>query len=166
MLIYDGHPNLHCVDVSVLGWWGEGGNVNGGEGFRQATNRLIDVYLRSFKKTPLVALINGYQSTYATSKGTGWRADSFGDVSSWRSGSNTDEQRWNHMFDYYPMRVCEAKAQESWRDRPVIMECGWVPRMWFNEGFDFDWIVRQGLYPRQPSRLLIKPLRRRPAAPC
>ena len=149
---YDGHPNLDVVDVSILGPWGEGGGENGGEGFQDQTNRLIDVYLESFRQTPLIALINGYQLRYGISHGCGWRADCFGDLSTgskWGQPDSADDPpkppAWNHMYDYYPMQVCKANAQDAWKTKPVLLESCWVPRHWFNNGWDIDWLLQQGL---------------------
>jgi len=149
---YDGHPDVDCVDLSILGTWGEGGGEKGGEDFQDQTNRLIDVYLESFRQTPLLSLINGYQLRYGISHGCGWRADCFGDLSSgpkWgQPGSNEDPAApptWNHMYDYYPMQVCKDNAQEAWKTKPVALEVCWVPQHWYNNGWDFDWLIQQGL---------------------
>ena len=149
---YDGHPDLDAVDVSILGPWGEGGGENGGEPFPDQTNRLIDVYLESFRKTHLVSLINGYQFFYGIRRGCGWRADCFGDLSvstQWgkRVSPETpvDPNCWNHMYDYYPMQVATAGAQDAWRTRPVLLESCWVPQHWYNNGWDVDWLLEQGL---------------------
>lgn len=149
---YDGHPDLNSVDVSVLGHWGEGGSENGGAAYPEQTQRLIDVYLSGFRKTPLISLINGYQFYYGISRGCGWRADCFGDLSvssKWGQPcspeSPPDPNSWNHMYDYYPMQVVKARAQDAWKTKPVIMETCWVPQHWHNNRWDVDWIIRQGL---------------------
>ena len=50
-------------------------------------NNIIDIYLNSFKKTPLAMLIGGNGLRYAVNNGTGWRADCWGDMGT----------KWNHM---------------------------------------------------------------------
>ncbi|MCG2660542.1 MAG: DUF4832 domain-containing protein, partial [Kiritimatiellae bacterium] len=122
------------------------------EAYQEQTNRLIDVYLESFRKTPLISLINGYAFKYGISRGCGWRADCFGDVSmsaAWgkacASKTPPDPNSWNHMYDYYPMQVVKADALEAWKRSPVIFETCWVPRHWHNNRWDINWIIRQGL---------------------
>jgi len=151
---YDGHPNLETVDVSFIGPWGEGGSENGGEAYQEETNRLMDVYIESFRKTPLLALINGYEFIYGIRKGLGWRADCFGDVNMSGGWGNLSEEgppadpdplSWNHMYDYYPMQVVKAGAQEAWKTKPVVFETCWVPMTWYRNNFPVDWIIQQGL---------------------
>jgi hypothetical protein len=142
---YDGHPNLFAVDSRILDWWGEGGGSRGGEDFQAQTDRLIECYVDSFKKTHLVSQVNGYQLRAGIRRGCGWRADSFGDV---RMHEDHDTKRphcWNHMYNYYPMQVSEADAGDVWRTSPVVMEAGWVPMYWRDHGFPIDWIIQQGL---------------------
>ena len=35
-----------------------------------------------------------------------------------------DHLAWNHMYDFYPMAVCKAGAQELWRKKPVVFFVG------------------------------------------
>ena len=91
---YDGHPDLDHLDLGSIGWWGEW-HLSGSKNCKLPTleNRMkvVDAYLAAFKKTPLVMLINGKECTaYATQHGTGWRADSMGDLGSF-------SPTWNHM---------------------------------------------------------------------
>ena len=57
---YDGHPDLEAVDVSFIGFWGEGDGTHLlSEHTKQA---LVNVYLDNFKKTPLIFQpLNGNQ---------------------------------------------------------------------------------------------------------
>jgi len=49
---YDGHPDLESVDVSIVGFWGEG---SGGHELKEATRKaLIGAYLDAFHRTPLL----------------------------------------------------------------------------------------------------------------
>jgi hypothetical protein len=149
---YDGHPCLDAVDVSILGPWGEGGGENGGAAYPEQTDRLIEIYLDSFRKTHLASLINGYQFHAGIRRGCGWRADCFGDLSAstqWgcpiTPDTPADPQCWNHMYDYYPMQVVSAHAQDAWQRRPVLLETCWVPRHWHDNGWDLEWLLQQGL---------------------
>ncbi len=96
---YDGHPDIDHLDLGSIGWWGEW-HLSGSKNCKLPTleNRMkvVDAYLAAFKKTPLVMLINGKEcTTYATQHGTGWRADSMGDLGSF-------SPTWNHMHNAYP----------------------------------------------------------------
>ena len=78
--------------------------------------KVVDAYLNAFKKTPLVMLINGQECTaYATQHGTGWRADSMGDLGSF-------SPTWNHMRDAYPKWIREGKAEDAWKNGPIAYE--------------------------------------------
>ena len=112
---YDGHPDIDHVDLGSIGWWGEW-HLSGSKNCKLPTleNRMkvVDAYLAAFKKTPLVMLINGEECTaYATQHGTGWRADSMGDLGSF-------SPTWNHMRDAYPKWIREAKARGRLEERP------------------------------------------------
>ena len=52
---YDGHPDLEAVDISFIGYWGEG------DGMELLSNKtrigLINAYLDNFKKTHLMAIV-------------------------------------------------------------------------------------------------------------
>ena len=116
---YDGHPDLDHVDLGSIGWWGEW-HLSGSKNCKVPTleNRMkvVDAYLNAFKKTPLVMLINGQECTaYATQHGTGWRADSMGDLGSF-------SPTWNHMRDAYPKWIREAKAEDAWKNGPIAYE--------------------------------------------
>ena len=52
---YDGHPDLEAVDLSIVGFWGEGrGSALLTEKSRSA---LVNSYTDNFKKTPLIMLM-------------------------------------------------------------------------------------------------------------
>ena len=51
---YDGHPDLEAVDVSFVGWAGEGGGTDLLS--EESMRNLIDPYVESFRQTPLIAL--------------------------------------------------------------------------------------------------------------
>jgi hypothetical protein len=80
---YDGHPDVAFVDIGSVGRWGEW--HTSGTGMEMPGDsvcfRIIDMYLDSFKKTPLLMLIGGGAGfRYAIGKGAGWRADCLGDM--------------------------------------------------------------------------------------
>jgi len=87
---YDGHPDIDHVDLGSVGWWGEwhmSSSKTGKMPTMENCKKIIDAYLAAFRKTPLLMLIGGGEClTYATQRGTGWRADCLGKeflVGSW-----------------------------------------------------------------------------------
>ena len=116
---YDGHPDIDHVDLGSIGWWGEwhlSGSKNCKVPMLENRMKVVDAYLTAFKKTPLVMLINGQECTaYATQRGTGWRADSMGDLGSF-------SPTWNHMRDAYPKWIREAQAEDAWKNGPIAYE--------------------------------------------
>ena len=92
---YDGHPALVFMDIGTVGQWGEWHSEEKTEiemPSLENARRIVDMYLNSFKKTPLVMLINGAALEYAIANGTGWRADCWGDYG----------EEWKHMEVRYP----------------------------------------------------------------
>ena len=76
---YDGHPDLDSVDISTVGYWGEGWSDYMPEFAVQ--RKLIDVYLKAFRKTPLLMNFDEPEAlAYGTSRGAGWRFDCVGDM--------------------------------------------------------------------------------------
>ncbi len=136
---YDGHPDIELVDVSIVGAWGEGEHT---ERLAEPTMRtLVDSYLESFRKTPLVMQPTDRRTnTYALSKrAVGWRADCLGDM---RCASGAG---WCHMFDAYPQSIVNFGVQDSWKKGPVALEACWVMQHWKNQGWDVDYIIEQSL---------------------
>ncbi len=142
---YDGHPDLESIDLSIVGWAGEGG---GTELLSDHTmKKLTDAYTDSFKKTPLTLLIHGKKATeYIKSKATvGWRQDCLGDLDFW-----ADEQNgWTHMYDYYPQTIINYDMQDAWKNSPVLFEvCAdmmkWKNRHGYDEE-DLNYIIDQSL---------------------
>jgi hypothetical protein len=135
---YDGHPDLESVDLSIVGAWGEGaGSAQLSEATREA---LVDAYLDSFHRTPLLMLLtdektNGYG---IAKRAVGWRVDCLGDV----GGFNPN---WSHMYDYYPQAIINFGMRDAWRKAPVSFEVCWVIEHWKNKGWDVDYIVDQSL---------------------
>jgi hypothetical protein len=139
---YDGNPNIDHVDIRSLGRWGEWHffGASDAPGFEDATPEtrrlLVDMYLESFTKTPLIMLIGPIDDLrYAVSKGTGWRADCLGDV---KSG-------WNHMRDRYQQNMEAAGAGDTWKRALVTFESCWVMQHWADEGWDIEFIFNEAL---------------------
>jgi len=135
---YDGHPDLESVDMAIVGAWGEGA---GSEDLTQKTREaLVDAYLESFDKTPLVMLLTDEKTNkYGLSKKPmGWRVDCLGDM----GGFNPT---WNHMFDYYPQGIINFGMRDAWKKAPVSFEACWVMQHWKNQGWPIDYIIDQSL---------------------
>jgi hypothetical protein len=134
---YDGHPDLDSVDISTVGYWGEGwGPYLPSWSVQKA---LIDVYIDAFKRTPLLMNFDELHAlAYGTEKGAGWRLDCWGDMG--RPGRN-----FAHMFDSYPEGVVKAGIQEVWRRSPVSLESCGTPGSWYQWKFDLDYIFDQAL---------------------
>ena len=142
---YDGHADLESVDVSIVGWAGEGG---GTEMLTEETmQKLLDPYIEAFTKTPLTVLLHGKKANeYITSKATvGWRQDCLGDLGFWAEEQNG----WTHMYDYYPQTIIKYEMKDAWEDAPVTFEvCGTFNRWKERESYtleDVAYIFNQAL---------------------
>lgn len=149
---YDGHPDLESVDISFIGFWGEG---SGGHLLSDQTRiALINAYLDNFKKTHLIfqplngdapdagVLVRGlpiaasWPGGLNNGEGTqmrhlGWRLDCLGDMGFW------PEWGTNHMMDMYPRDIVKSGMAEAWKKAPVTLEiCGTFPRWQENEKYD------------------------------
>lgn len=141
---YDGHPDLESVDIAYGGACGE----TGGNATAETAERLVDVYLRVFRKTPLLSMLGTHGCAYARGSAeqtVGWRADCLGDLRAHGRGVVPDGRNWNHMYDAYPREVFQAGVQDAWRRAPVVFETCWTVPHWKNEGWDLDWILEQAL---------------------
>jgi hypothetical protein len=139
---YDGHADLDHLDLGSIGWWGEW-HLSGSKNCKLPTleNRMkvVDAYLAAFTKTPLVMLINGKECTaHATQHGTGWRADSMGDLGSF-------SPTWNHMHNAYPALIREGKAQDAWKNGPIAYEPPAAVREFVDKGWPLRWIFNYAL---------------------
>ena len=147
---YDGHPDLESVDISVVGYWGEG------EGSHLLTDQtrvaLINCYLDNFKKTTLTfqplngdapdpgILVNGTSiaaswpdgrcnGTGSQIRHLGYRLDCLGDMT-------TDlwpKQGWSHMTDIYPKDIVKSGMGEAWKKAPVTMEICYTFLQWLEK---------------------------------
>jgi hypothetical protein len=134
---YDGHPFLDTVDISTVGYWGEGwGPYLPG---KQVQKDLIDLYFQAFKRTQLLMNFDEPDAlAYGTQHGAGWRLDCWGDMG--RPGKN-----FAHMLDIYPQQVARTGIQEVWRQRPVSLETCGTPGYWHEHQYDLDYIFEQAL---------------------
>jgi len=135
---YDGHIDLESVDAAIVSAWGEG--AGSGLLTQETREALVDAYLESFKKTPLVMLLTDKKTnSYALSKANvGWRIDCLGDM----GGFNPN---WSHMLDYYPQAIINFGVRDAWEKAPVTLEVCWVMQHWKDMGWDVDYIIDQSL---------------------
>ena len=129
---YDGHPYLESVDISSVGYWGEGWSPYMPAFPHQKA--LIDIWFDAFPRTLLLMNFDEPQAlAYGVSRGAGWRLDCLGDM---RSG-------WCHMLDIYPEQVVRAGVQDPWQRSHVSLETSWVPGHWKKQGWDVDYAGRK-----------------------
>ena len=139
---YDGHPGIQFVDISTVGYWGEGWGPYLPEWPVQKA--LLDLYLDGFKHTRLLTNFDELKAlAYGTSHGAGWRADCWGDMkaSYWESWG----KKWSHMLDIYPQQLVRANAQNAWKHSPVSLESCGTPLDWKEQDYDIDYIFEQAL---------------------
>lgn len=135
---YDGHPDLDSVDISSVGYWGEGWSPY--MPAFEVQKKLIDIWLEAFRRTPLLMNFDEEKAlAYGTQQGAGWRLDCWGDM----RGATND--RWCHMLDFYPQQIVRAGIQDVWERSPVSLETCWVPGGWKEKGYDLDYIIAQAL---------------------
>jgi hypothetical protein len=120
---YDGHPDFESVDVSIVGFWGEGSNsVLLTQKTREA---LVRAYTDNFKKTPLIMLLTDEKTNKfgLSQANVGWRVDCIGDLGFW--AKDQDNPEWTHMYDYYPQGIINFGMKDAWEKAPVSLEiCG------------------------------------------
>ncbi len=134
---YDGHPSLDTVDISTVGYWGEGWGPYLPS--RRVQEELIDVYFEAFKRTRLLMNFDEPAAlTYGTRLGAGWRLDCWGDMG--RPGRN-----FAHMVDMYPQQIVRTGIQDVWQKAPVSLETCGTPGSWFEMKYDLDYILDQAL---------------------
>jgi hypothetical protein len=137
---YDGNPYIDSVDISSVGYWGEGWSPYMPEFSYQKT--LIDIWFDAFPNTTLLMNFDEQQAlTYGTSRGAGWRLDCLGDLR-----TKSDNPYFQpEMLDIYPQQVVRAGIQDVWQKRPVSLEvCGTVSE-WKRDHFDLNYILEQAL---------------------
>ncbi|MFB3892068.1 MAG: DUF4832 domain-containing protein [Phycisphaerae bacterium] len=143
---FDGHADLESVDMAYAGFWGE----CGGNSTPATAAKLVDIYLKSFKKTQLLSMhgtpgcAHAARATRASRRAIGWRHDCIGDLRKAYGYPVPPELSWNSYHDDLPPGLARCGIEDAWRKAPVTMEtCGNVAT-WFMEGFDLDTIIREG----------------------
>jgi len=138
---YDGHPYLDSVDISSIGFWGEGwSDYMPAFPYQKA---LIDIWLEAFQRTTLLMNFDQQEAlAYGTQHGAGWRLDCWGDL---RSNPVNGNAHWSHMLDFYPMQIVRAGIQDVWQRSPVSLETCGVPGSWLKQGWDVDYTLEQAL---------------------
>ncbi|HLY20121.1 MAG TPA: DUF4832 domain-containing protein [Bryobacteraceae bacterium] len=131
---FDGHPDLDTVDISSVGYWGEGWSD-----YMPAfpyQKKLIDIWFDAFPATRLLMNFDEPQGlAYGTSRGAGWRLDCLGDL----------RANWAHMLDFYPEQIARTGIQDVWKRSPVSFETCWVPGYWKAHGWDTHYILAEAL---------------------
>ncbi|HVT97527.1 MAG TPA: DUF4832 domain-containing protein [Acidobacteriaceae bacterium] len=137
---YDGNPYLDSVDISSIGYWGEGWSSYMPDFKYQAP--LIDIWLKAFPRTTLLMNFDEPQAlTYGTAHGAGWRLDCLGDMRT----SSDDPYFPAEMLEIYPQQVVRSGIQDVWQKRPVSLETCGTPSSWKKDGYDVDYILDQAL---------------------
>ena len=137
---YNGNPYLDSVDISSVGYWGEGwSSYMPAFPYQKA---LIDIWFDAFPNTTLLMNFDEPQAlTYGTSRGAGWRLDCLGDLRVKSDNPYFEPE----MLDVYPQQVVRAGVQDIWQTRPVSLEvCGTVSE-WKRDHFDVNYILEQAL---------------------
>ena len=138
---YDGNPYLEMVDVSSIGYWGEGWSPY--MPAFQYQKALIDIYLDAFKRTPLLMNFDQARAlAYGVKHGTGWRLDCWGDMGMLRGEKESGRSL---MLDRYPEQVVETGIQNGWTRSPVSLESCGVVGTWLKFGYDLNPILEQAL---------------------
>jgi hypothetical protein len=127
---YDGHPDIELLDIGSYGVWGEWHTKHPAP--LAVRQRIVDMYLRAFPRTPLVFMTDDAEVLkYALAHGTGLRRDGV--------GSPRHEQNWIGSKKYSAVQ----DMGEVWKHAPVVFE--WYgdyaflqSRKWsFDAGVDF-----------------------------
>lgn len=151
---YDGHPNLHAVDISFVSYWGEGAGSH--LLTDQTKNDLIDTYLDAFSNTHLLyqplngdapdpgeitrgtriaaSWPDGTRNEHPRLRHVGIRFDCLGDLDMW----NDELGDWSHMYDIYPQHIILSGMKDAWKHGPVSLEIcgtfrGWLERHDYGE---------------------------------
>lgn len=137
---YDGNPYIDSVDISSVGYWGEGWSpYMPAFSFQKA---LIDIWLEAFKHTILLMNFDEPEAlAYGTQQGAGWRLDCWGDM---RTNSN-DPYFPAEMLEIYPQQIVRTGIQNVWQRSPVSLETCYTVPGWKERGYDVDYIIEQGL---------------------
>ena len=147
---YDGHPALEAVDVSLVGYWGEGSASHEVE--PHLWQQLVQCYLDGFKQTHLIfqplngdspdpgVLVRGTPIAASWPDGrnngvgpqmrnVGWRIACLGDLGFWRE----EQGDWCHMLDAYPQQIVTSGMQDAWKKAPISIEICGTLRSWLGK---------------------------------
>jgi len=137
---YDGNPYLDSVDISSVGYWGEGWSPYMPPFPYQKA--LIDIWIEAFPRTMLLMNFDEQQAlTYGTDHGAGWRLDCLGDMRT----SSTNPYFPAEMLEIYPQQIVRAGIQDVWQRKPVSLETCYTVAGWKEKGYDLDYILEQAL---------------------
>jgi hypothetical protein len=137
---FDGNPFLDSVDISSVGYWGEGWSPYMPPFTYQKA--LIDIWLEAFKHTILLMNFDEPEAlAYGTQQGAGWRLDCWGDM---RMSSN-DPYFPAEMLEIYPQQIVRTGIQNVWQRSPVSLETCYTVPGWKERSYDVDYIIEQGL---------------------
>ena len=127
---FDSDPTFDVMDISLPGAWGEGHKLSSYP--KEDLEKLMDVYINSFKNTRLVCQMQASDMLGYVSEKTpcGYRADGIG-----------NEQ---HMLCNYPKAVAKAPS-DAWKYAPVSFEAFWWLGEWERKGWDIDDIIERTL---------------------
>jgi hypothetical protein len=128
---YDGHPDFESVDLSIVGFWGEGSNsVLLTQNTREA---LVRAYTDNFKKTPLIMLLTDEKTNIfgLSQASVGWRVDCIGDLGFWAKDKKNPD--WTHMYDFYPQGIINYGMKDAWKKAPVSLEICGTLKSWKGE---------------------------------
>jgi hypothetical protein len=136
---YDGNPYLDSVDISSIGYWGEGWSPYMPPFSFQKP--LIDIWIAAFPHTQLLMNFDQPQALVYGTQHAGWRLDCLGDM---RTASK-DKYFSPEMLDVYPQQVVRSGIQNVWQRSPVSLETCGTPSSWKKDGFDVSYILAQAL---------------------
>ncbi len=115
---YDGHAGVEFLDIGSYGIWGEWHTKNAKPW--EIRKQILDMYLGSFKKTPLLCMSDDAEAlAYCIAHGAGYRRDGV--------GSDWHEKTWIGSKKYAAVQG----FADSWKQAPVAFE-------WFGT---YDYIV-------------------------
>jgi hypothetical protein len=133
---YDGNTYLDAVDISTIGYWGEGWGPYLPD--MSVQKSMIDVYFEAFPHTTLLMNMGGINweaLTYGVKRGAGWRGDCWGDLA----------QNYAHSYDAYPVTLARGGVQDAWQKAPVSLESCGTPGSWQRGNNDLNFILNQAL---------------------
>jgi hypothetical protein len=137
---YDGNPYIDSVDISSVGYWGEGWSPYMPP--FPVQKELIDIWLKAFPHTQLLMNFDEPQAlAYGTQHGAGWRLDCLGDM---RRKSN-NKYFPAEMLQIYPQQIVRTGIQNVWQRDPVSLETCGTPSSWKKDGYDVSYILAQAL---------------------